>query len=103
MKIGTCKNVIHKKQYYMLLYVTAMKILKHKFGSLNFFKDLFIFIQRERKRQRHREKQGEEGETGPMQEARCGIRSRVSRITPQAAGSTKLLHHQGCPGSLNLS
>ena len=28
-----------------------------------------------------------EGEAGPMQGTRCGTRSRVSRITPQATGS----------------
>ena len=32
-----------------------------------------------------------------MQEARCGTRSWVSRITPQAAGGAKPLHHRGCP------
>ncbi|CAD7666694.1 unnamed protein product [Nyctereutes procyonoides] len=30
-----------------------------------------------------------------MQGALCGTRSRVSRITPQAAGSAKPLHHRG--------
>ena len=32
-----------------------------------------------------------------MQGARCGTRSRVSRITPQAAGGAKPLRHRGCP------
>ena len=32
-----------------------------------------------------------------MQEARCGTRSRVSRITPRAAGGAKPLRHRGCP------
>ena len=38
-----------------------------------------------------------EGKAGSMQEARCGTRSRVSRITPQAAGGAKPLRHRGCP------
>ena len=37
-----------------------------------------------------------DGEAGSMQEARCGTRSRVSRITPQAAGGAKPLRHRGC-------
>ena len=32
-----------------------------------------------------------------MQGARCGTRSRVSRVTPQAAGGAKPLRHRGCP------
>ena len=32
-----------------------------------------------------------------MQGARCGSRSRVSRIMPWAEGGTKLLSHPGCP------
>ena len=35
-----------------------------------------------------------------MQEARCGTRSWVSRITPWAAGGAKPLCHQGCPPRL---
>ena len=35
-----------------------------------------------------------------MQEAQCGTRSRVSRITPQAAGGAKLLRHRGCPPNI---
>ena len=34
-----------------------------------------------------------EGEAGSMQEARCGTRSWVSRITPRAAGGAKPLRH----------
>ena len=37
-----------------------------------------------------------------MQEARHGTRSQVSRITPQAAGGTKPLHHRGCPLQLHF-
>ena len=46
----------------------------------------------------HREAQTQaEGETVSMQGARCGTRSQVSRITPGAEGSAKLLSHLGCP------
>ena len=38
-----------------------------------------------------------EREAGSMQEARCGTRCRVFRITPWAAGGTKPLRHGGCP------
>ena len=38
-----------------------------------------------------------EGEAGSTQEAQHGTRSRVSRITPQAEGSTEPISHQGCP------
>ncbi|XP_048964209.1 cotranscriptional regulator ARB2A isoform X20 [Canis lupus baileyi] len=38
-----------------------------------------------------------EGEAGPMQGARRGTRSQVSRITPRAEGGTKPLNHWGCP------
>ena len=54
-------------------------------------------------RDTHREREAEtqaEGEAGPMQGAQCGTPSRVSRITPQAKGGTKLLAHQGCPAPL---
>ena len=51
---------------------------------------------REREREREAETQAE-GEAGSMQGARCGTRSRVSRITPWAAGGAKPLRHQGCP------
>ena len=49
---------------------------------------------------RDREREAEtqtEGETGPMQGARLGTGSQVSRITPWAEGGTKLLSHPGCP------
>ena len=38
-----------------------------------------------------------EREAGSMQGARCGTRSRVSRIVPWAEGSTKPLSPPGCP------
>ena len=60
-----------------------------------FFKDFYLFIH-----ERHKEREAEtqaEGEAGSMQGARYGTRSRVSRITPLAEGSAKLLSHQGCP------
>ena len=62
--------------------------------SFFFFKRCYLFIHR------HREREAEtqaEGEAGSMQGARYGTRSRVSRITPQAAGGAKPLRHQGCP------
>ena len=70
-----------------------------------FFKDfiyLFIEIQRERKREREAETQAE-GEAGSLQRARRGTRSRVSRITPWAAGGAKPLGHWGCPETLMIN
>ena len=58
-----------------------------------FFKILFIYSW---ETQREAETQAE-GEAGSMQGPRCGTRSRVSRITPQAKGGAKLLSHWGCP------
>ena len=49
-----------------------------------------------RDRERETETQAE-GETGSMQEARCGTRSQDSRIMPWAEGGAKLLSHLGCP------
>ena len=46
--------------------------------------------------EREKETQAE-GEAGSVQGAQHGTRSRVSRITPQAEGGTKLLGHWGCP------
>ena len=57
-----------------------------------FFKDLFNYSFSESERGRDTE-----GEAGSMQEARCGTRSRVSRITPWAAGGAIPLRHQGYP------
>ena len=65
-----------------------------KEGLLFFFKDLFIYSFRESEREAQTQAEREAGST---QEARCGTRSRVSRITPQAAGGAKPLHHRGCP------
>ena len=50
-----------------------------------------------REREREREEETQAGEAGSMQGARCGTRSRVPRITPQAAGGAQPLRHQGCP------
>ena len=53
----------------------------------------------------HREREAEtqaEGEAGSTQGARRGTRSGASRITPQAAGGAKPLHHRGCPCILFL-
>ena len=61
-----------------------------------FFLRFYLFIHRHRGREA--ETQGE-GEAGSMQGAWCGTRSRVSRITTQAEGSTKPLSHPGCPDS----
>ena len=52
-----------------------------------------------RDRERERERQAE---AGPMQGARCGTRSRDSRITPRAEGGAKPLSHPGCPNELLL-
>ena len=58
-----------------------------------FFKDLLIYSW---ETQREAETQAE-GEAGPMQGARRGARSQVSRIMPRAEGSAKPLSHRGCP------
>ena len=65
-------------------------------------KILFIYsweTHTEREREREAETQAE-GEAGPMQGARRGTRSRVSRITPWAEGGAKPLSHPGCPPKL---
>ena len=56
-----------------------------------FFKIYLFYSERERETERQREKQA------PRREHRHGTRSRVSRITPQAAGGTKPLYHQAAP------
>ena len=62
-------------------------------NCLIFFKDfIYLFIGTERGAETQTE-----GEAGSMQGARCGTQSRVSRITPQAAGGAKPLRHRGCP------
>ena len=53
--------------------------------------------------QREREAETQaEGEAGPMQGARRGTRSQVSRMVPQAKGSAKKLSHPGCPSAVLL-
>ena len=47
-------------------------------GRYIFFKDFYLFM-RDTEREREAEAQAE-GEAGPMQGARCGTRSRDSRI-----------------------
>ena len=49
---------------------------------LFFFLRFYLFIHRHREGQRHRQRE----KAGSMQGARCGIRSRVSRIVPWAKG-----------------
>ena len=46
-----------------------------------FFKDFVYLFMREREREREAETQAE-GEVGSIQGARCGTRSRVTRIRP---------------------
>ena len=74
-----------------------------------FFKDFILFLflffylfMRDTERERKAETQAE-GEAGPVQGARCGTPSRVSRITPRPAGGTEPLRHQGCPVSFFFS
>ena len=66
-----------------------------------FFLKIFIYLSmRDTHTHREREREAEtqaEGELGSMQGARCGTRSRGSRVTPWAAGSAKPLSHLGCP------
>ena len=61
----------------------------------------FLFIHERHTHVREAETHAE-GEAGPMQGARRGTQSQVSRITPWAEGSAKPLNHPGCPvpGSL---
>ena len=68
------------------------KMLTHALLIHIIFLRFYLFIRRDRERERERG-----GEAGPIQGARCGTRPWVSRITPQAAGGAKLLHHGGCP------
>ena len=57
---------------------------------------------RDTEQEREAETQAE-GEAGSMQEARRGTRSRVSRITPRAAGGAEPLRHHGCPHVFSLT
>ena len=66
-----------------------------------FFLDFIYLFMRDTEREREAETQAE-GEAGSMQGARCRTRSWVSRITPWAEGSAKLLSHPGCPKYLNF-
>ena len=59
---------------------------------LLFFKDCIYLFMREREVETQAE-----GEAGSTLGARCGTRSRVSRITTWAEGGTKPLSHPGCP------
>ena len=52
----------------------------------------YLFIHRDTEREAETQA---EGEAGSMQRARHGTRSRVSRITPWAAGGAKLLRTTG--------
>ena len=52
---------------------------------------------RERERETDRQaKTQAEGEAGFMQGGPCGTPTQISRITPWAEGSAKLLSHAGC-------
>ena len=72
-----------------------LKFFKFLKGFLLFKKNIYIYIFLFRERE---EETQAEGEAGSMQRARGGTQSWVSRITPQAAGGAKPLHHWGCPG-----
>ena len=60
----------------------------HLYRVLFFLKILLIYSKTQREGQRHRQ-----GEAGSMQGARCGTRSRVSRIRPWVEGGAKPLSH----------
>ena len=99
LKIGilpTGKEVGHEMSPVVWLLSHFSLLLQHI--NLFFFKEnfflIYLFIETEREREREREA---EEETGSMQGAWRGTGSRVSRITPRAAGSTKPLSHRGCP------
>ena len=77
-----------------------MQLVIHIFIFI-FLNILFIYRDTQREREGEAETQAK-GEAGSIQEARRGTRSRVSRITPQAAGGTKPLHHRGCPSNTHF-
>ena len=86
----SCRPTLH-----LNVIKTADFMLHVCYHDLFFKKDLFIYLfmgdaQREAETQA-------EGKAGSTQGARRGTRSRVSRITLWAKGSTKLLSHPGCP------
>ena len=65
-----------------------------------FLKDFIYLFKTDRERERETETETEtetQEEGGPMQGARHGTPSQVSRIAPQAEGSVKPLGHRGCP------
>ena len=70
------------------------KPLSHPGIPLYIFKKILFIYSRERKREAETQA---EGEAGPMQGARRGTLSQVSRIRPWAKGGTKPLSHPGCP------
>ena len=76
------------------LWIVIIEILEE--FSLKFFFNFYLFvIVTHRERENEAETQAE-GEAGSMQGARCGTRSRVSRITLKAEGGAKPLSHLGC-------
>ena len=76
--------------------------LKSELCTFFFFKRFYFIYSCETQSERERGRDTGRGEAGSMQGARCGTQSRVSRITPWAAGCTKPLHHRGCPRTVYL-
>ena len=81
-----------------LVYKHAIGI-RHFIFYFCFVKILFIHEgHREKERGGRGTETQAEGEAGSRQGARCATRSRDSRITPWAEGSTKPLSHPAYPG-----
>ena len=64
--------------------------------KFSFLKNILFIYERQTHRKREAKTQAE-GEACCIQGAQCGTKSWVSRITPWAKGSAKLLSHPGCP------
>ena len=87
-KQGTMKTVHDNHQIFDTIFRLGLWQLKSSFALwclFYYFFKFYLFIHRNTHRERDAEAQAE-GEAGSMQGARCETRSRVPRITPQAAG-----------------
>ena len=76
------------------IFISVFKAFHNLIPIYFLFFKFYLFIHRDREREAETQA---EGEAGIIQRARHGTQSRVSRITPWAAGGAKPLRHRGCP------
>ena len=97
LKISIPTIYFFKVSFYMTVYHETITIAH--LWSFYFFK-IYLFIH-DRHREREAETQ-EEGEAGSMRGARCGTRSRDSRIGPGPKADAKPLSHPGIPSFMKF-